>query len=153
MNGVCYAGNAKVLQGGQFEQELRRRSLKSERVKCGYEPRGIRTWEWLRWLWPAAIVNDRPILSSERMLHRNYKRKCSCEKFIVRGSQGACRQDQLIGAILYVLFQCVSFYFFLILFIYFSQCSINFPIGVRFLSVSCTVFYVNFVFIIPKINY
>jgi hypothetical protein len=26
---------------------------------------------------PAAIVNDRPILSSERMLHRDYNRKCS----------------------------------------------------------------------------
>jgi hypothetical protein len=35
-----------------------------------------RTWEWLRWRRPAAIVNDRPILSLERMLHKDYNRKC-----------------------------------------------------------------------------
>jgi hypothetical protein len=39
-------------------------SLESETVKCGHESRGTRTWEWLRWRGPAAIVNERPILSS-----------------------------------------------------------------------------------------
>jgi hypothetical protein len=34
----------------------------------------------MRWREPAAIVNDRPILSSERMLHNDYDRKCSIEK-------------------------------------------------------------------------
>jgi hypothetical protein len=34
----------------------------------------------LRWREPAAIVNDRPILSSVRMLHKDYDRKCSIEK-------------------------------------------------------------------------
>jgi hypothetical protein len=29
---------------------------------------------------PAAIVNDRPIFSSERMLHKNYNRKYSVGK-------------------------------------------------------------------------
>jgi hypothetical protein len=29
---------------------------------------------------PTAIVNDRPILSSERMLHKDYNRKYSFEK-------------------------------------------------------------------------
>jgi hypothetical protein len=47
---------------------------------------------------PAAIVYDRPILSSERMLHKDYDRKCSVEKKIAgRESQVACRQDKLIG--------------------------------------------------------
>jgi hypothetical protein len=31
---------------------------------------------------PAAIVNDRLILSSERMLHEDYNRKCSVGKKI-----------------------------------------------------------------------
>jgi hypothetical protein len=46
---------------------------------------------------PAAIVNDRPILSLERMLHSDYNRKCSVEKYAGRESQGVCRQDELIG--------------------------------------------------------
>jgi hypothetical protein len=46
---------------------------------------------------PAGIVNDRPILSSERMLRKDYDRKCSVEKNIGRESQGACPQDELIG--------------------------------------------------------
>jgi hypothetical protein len=29
---------------------------------------------------PAAIVNDRPILSSERALYKDYNRKCSVGK-------------------------------------------------------------------------
>jgi hypothetical protein len=34
----------------------------------------------MRWRGPAAIVNDRPILSSERMLYKEYDRRCSLEK-------------------------------------------------------------------------
>jgi hypothetical protein len=41
-------------------------SLESERVKYDRECHGTRTREWLRWREPAAIVNDRPVLSSER---------------------------------------------------------------------------------------
>jgi hypothetical protein len=41
-------------------------SLESETVKCGRESRGTRIWEWLRWRDPAAIVNDRPILSNRK---------------------------------------------------------------------------------------
>jgi hypothetical protein len=41
-------------------------SLKSETVKYGHESYGTLTRKWLRWRGPAAIVNDRPILSSER---------------------------------------------------------------------------------------
>jgi hypothetical protein len=47
---------------------------------------------------PAAIVNDRPILSSERKLHKNYNRKCSVENKIAgRESQGAWRQEMTGG--------------------------------------------------------
>jgi hypothetical protein len=34
----------------------------------------------MRWRGPAAIVNDRPILSSERMLYKDYDRRCSIER-------------------------------------------------------------------------
>jgi hypothetical protein len=34
--------------------------------KYGHESQGTRTREWLRWLGPEAVVNDRPVLSSER---------------------------------------------------------------------------------------
>jgi hypothetical protein len=36
-----------------------------------------------RWRGPAAIVNDRPILSSKRMLRKDYDRKCSVEKVLL----------------------------------------------------------------------
>jgi hypothetical protein len=32
---------------------------------------------------PAAIVNDRPILESERILHKGYNHECSVEKILV----------------------------------------------------------------------
>jgi hypothetical protein len=57
-----------------------KRSLESETVKCGHGSRGTRTWEWLRWRGPAAIVNDRPVLSWERMLHKDNDRKGSVAK-------------------------------------------------------------------------
>jgi hypothetical protein len=34
----------------------------------------------MRWREPAAIVNDKPILSPESMLHKNYDSRCSIEK-------------------------------------------------------------------------
>jgi hypothetical protein len=46
-------------------------SLESERVKYGHESHGTRTREWLRWRAPAAILNDRPALSSARAPHIN----------------------------------------------------------------------------------
>jgi hypothetical protein len=55
-------------------------SLEFETVNYGHESRGIRTREWLPWRRPAVIVKDRTILSSERMLHKDYDRKCSVEK-------------------------------------------------------------------------
>jgi hypothetical protein len=46
-------------------------SLESETVKYGLEIQGTRTREWLCWLGPEAIVNDRPVLSSEKAPHIN----------------------------------------------------------------------------------
>jgi hypothetical protein len=46
-------------------------SLESETVKYGHESHGTRTRKWLRWRGPAAIVNDRPVLSSERAPQMN----------------------------------------------------------------------------------
>jgi hypothetical protein len=46
-------------------------SLKSETVKYGREYQGTWTRERLRWQGPAAIVNDRPVLSSDRAPHIN----------------------------------------------------------------------------------
>jgi hypothetical protein len=46
-------------------------SLESETVKYDLESHGNRTREWLRWRGPAAIVNDRPVLSSEKEPHIN----------------------------------------------------------------------------------
>jgi hypothetical protein len=48
---------------------------------------------------PAAIVNDRPILSSERNLHKEYNGKCSVgEKNTGREPQDTWRQDEMIGS-------------------------------------------------------
>jgi hypothetical protein len=44
-------------------------------------------------------IHKRPIFSSERILHKYYYRKSSVEKKISgRESQGAWRQDELIGS-------------------------------------------------------
>jgi hypothetical protein len=46
-------------------------SLKSETVKYGREPQGVRTRERLRWQGPTAYTKDRLVLSSERASHKN----------------------------------------------------------------------------------
>jgi hypothetical protein len=38
---------------------------------------------------PSIFVRDKPIFSSERMLHKDYYRRSSVEKKNGRGSQGA----------------------------------------------------------------
>jgi hypothetical protein len=44
------------------------------------------------------LYTTEPILSSKRMLHNDYERKCSVEKKATgRESQGSCSQDELIG--------------------------------------------------------
>jgi hypothetical protein len=44
-------------------------SLEFEKVKYVCESDGTRTREWLRWCGPVAIVNNRPVLLSERAPH------------------------------------------------------------------------------------
>jgi hypothetical protein len=53
----------------------------------------------MNWQGPAAIVKVRPILSSERMLHKDYDRRCSIEKRKCSGheAQGAWHQEEMIG--------------------------------------------------------
>jgi hypothetical protein len=46
-------------------------SLESETVKYGLGSHVTRTREWLRWRGPTAIVNDKPVLSSESAPHIN----------------------------------------------------------------------------------
>jgi hypothetical protein len=48
---------------------------------------------------PSIFIRDKPILSSERLLHKDYGRKSSVAKKKISGrdSQGAWRQDELIG--------------------------------------------------------
>jgi hypothetical protein len=43
-------------------------------------------------------VRDKPILSSERMLRKDYNRKAAVENISRRESQGAWRQDELIDS-------------------------------------------------------
>jgi hypothetical protein len=46
-------------------------SLEYETVKYDHESHGTWTRKWLRWRGPATIINDRPVLSSERAPHMN----------------------------------------------------------------------------------
>jgi hypothetical protein len=46
--------------------DVEKGSLESETVKYGHKSQGTGTWKLLCWRGPAAIVNDRPVLSSER---------------------------------------------------------------------------------------
>jgi hypothetical protein len=48
-----------------------KRSLEYETVSYGHESHGSRTYNFLRWRGPEAIINDRPVLSSERAPHIN----------------------------------------------------------------------------------
>jgi hypothetical protein len=47
---------------------------------------------------PSIFIRDKPIFSSERMLHKDYDRKGSVKKNSVRESTGAWRQVELIGS-------------------------------------------------------
>jgi hypothetical protein len=93
--------------------------------------RGRLTWKWRSWRGPAAIVNDRPILSSKRILHKKYNRKCSAgRKNTDRESQGACHQDELIGVEPTPRIYCYVYYnklqkIFGILFWYYSKDYLN----------------------------
>jgi hypothetical protein len=64
-------------------------------------------WSWvlrdsdlriMRWRGLAAVVNGKTILSSERILSKDYDRRCSNKKHSGREPQGAWRQDKLSGS-------------------------------------------------------
>jgi hypothetical protein len=94
---VVEAGSNTSIVALRVEGGDKNGSFQFEAVKYGRESHGTRTRECMRWRGTAAIVNDRPILSSERMLYKDYDLRCSIEKKISgRGSQGARRKDELI---------------------------------------------------------
>jgi hypothetical protein len=76
----------RVVRGEEKER------LESGTVKYGRESHGTRIREWMRWRELAAIVNDRPIHSSERMFYMDYDRRCSIEK------KNSGRESQGVGA-------------------------------------------------------
>jgi hypothetical protein len=47
---------------------------------------------------PSIFIREKPILSSERMLHKYYDRKSSVGKISDLESQGAWGQDELTGS-------------------------------------------------------
>jgi hypothetical protein len=51
----------------------------------------------MRWRGPAAIVNVIPILSSERILYKDYNYKCSVEKVMVVGLKGLGAKTGLLA--------------------------------------------------------
>jgi hypothetical protein len=56
-------GGVEYLHRDLTSRRRRRKgSLESETVKYGLKSQGTRTREWLRWRWPVATVNDRPVL-------------------------------------------------------------------------------------------
>jgi hypothetical protein len=91
----CGVGFEYLHHSSASRRRRQKGSLESGTVKYGRQSHGtrIRWIRWLRWRGPVALLNDRPILSSERMLHKDYDRKCSIEKKNGRGSQVASRQD------------------------------------------------------------
>jgi hypothetical protein len=71
-------------------------SLKFETVKYGHESRGTRTREWLHWRDPVAIVNDRPVLSSERAPHKRKDRNCQTAINIWSWAPDGARHQDLL---------------------------------------------------------
>jgi hypothetical protein len=95
---LCGGGVEYLHRSPARRRSLPKGSIKSETVEYGRESHEIRTREWIRWPGPATIVNDRFILSWERMLYKDYDRMRSVEKkkYSSRESQEARRQHELI---------------------------------------------------------
>jgi hypothetical protein len=70
-------------------------NLESKTGKYGCESHGTRTREWLRWRGPAAFVNDRPVLLSERPTSTNPQLSDSNKNLVVSRQMGALYQDRL----------------------------------------------------------
>jgi hypothetical protein len=92
-------GGVKYLHRSSASRRRRQMgSLESETIKYGRDSHGTRTREWMRWRGPAAILNDRPILSSERVLYKDYDRRCSIEKlFLAVTFKGLAAKTNLLA--------------------------------------------------------
>jgi hypothetical protein len=55
------------------------------------------TCDTYTWQTPNIFIRDKPTSASGRVLHKEYNRKYSLEKNSGRESQGAWRQDEMIG--------------------------------------------------------
>jgi hypothetical protein len=62
----CGGGVEYLHRDPASRRRRRKGKSRSETVKYGRKSYGTRTRKWLRWRRPAGIVNDRPVLSSER---------------------------------------------------------------------------------------
>jgi predicted nucleic acid-binding Zn ribbon protein len=80
IKGSGFVNSKSTQSGGGFEylhrspasrRGRRKGSLESEIIKYGQDSHGTRTQKWLLWRGPGAVVNDRPVLSSERVPHIN----------------------------------------------------------------------------------
>jgi hypothetical protein len=67
----CGAGVEYLHRSPASRRRRRKGSHESETVKYNHESHRTRTRKWLRWRGPAAIVNDRPVFTSERAVHIN----------------------------------------------------------------------------------
>jgi hypothetical protein len=74
---VCKAWSNTVVRGDK------KGSLESDTVKYGRESHWTRIRELMRWRGPAAIVNDGPILSWERLLYKDWPQMFIWEKEIL----------------------------------------------------------------------
>jgi hypothetical protein len=93
-----YGGGVEYLHRDPESRRRRRKgSFESETVKYGRESQGTRTREWLRWRGPVAIVNDRPVFSSERAPQNNKPATVRQLKSGRKPQIGALFQDRLAG--------------------------------------------------------
>jgi hypothetical protein len=68
---TCGGGVEYLHRSPATHRRQRKGSHESETVKYGREYHGTCTRDWLRWRGPAAILNGRPVLLSERAPHIN----------------------------------------------------------------------------------
>jgi hypothetical protein len=65
----CGGGLEYFHRSPSSRSRRRKGSLEFETVNYGHNSYGTRTREWFIWGGPAAILNNRPVLQSERALH------------------------------------------------------------------------------------
>jgi hypothetical protein len=93
----CGGGVEYLHRGPASRRRRRKGSLRSETVKHNREPQGTGARESLRWWGPAEIVNDRPLLSSDRKSasHQETRNCLTVIKTWPRPQMGVLFQDRL----------------------------------------------------------